>query len=164
MADSSNWKLNKQQCRLNKSLWTTRASYTATPLATRPTKNGPWMPSRDASSLQQACLLQVTTWKHIGFIGNERTYKRNHVKGGEERHDDGGLGGRCDDVVISHEHGLMLVDHQPEKGRRLEVITTTVYASDRNSDAQHGDDRKLQLARQNVIVLLHGTLGGLYRN
>ena len=30
---------------------------------------------------------------------------------GQLKHDDGGLGGRCEDVVISPEHGLMLVDH-----------------------------------------------------
>ena len=87
------------------------------------------------------------------------TYERAVTAGTVAIADDGRLGCRCDDVVYSPEHDLMLVD------RRQENIVSghnDCQASDRNTYARHRDGRPLRLPGRDVGGLLHGTLS-LYR-
>ena len=80
--------------------------------------------------------------------------------GGGVSSDDGRLGCRCDDVVFSTEDACR---SSAEEGEKLVSGHNECQASDRNTDARHGGGWKLRLARRNVSVLLHGTLGR-YRN
>ena len=51
--------------------------------------------------------------------------RQSGSKDRQERYNNTGLGGRCVDVVFSHDNGSLLVDHQFEEERRSAELTMT---------------------------------------